>query len=79
MPCTPLPRKRESRLLMIYPAECAECGDRDMMVARCTLGGVLPTCNAPGSNHLHMICSRCGAEDVALFSAAEMADRANLN
>ena len=64
---------------MICPAECPECGDRDIMVARCTLGGVVPACNAPESNHLHVTCSRCGTEDVALFSAAEMAHRANLN
>jgi len=64
---------------MIWPAECAECGDSDLMVARCTLSNVVPSCNAPGSNHLHLFCSRCGTEDVALFSAAEMAHRANLN
>jgi len=64
---------------MICPAECPECGDRDLMVARCAVDDAVPSCNAPGSNHLHLICSRCGAEDVALFSAAEMAHRANLN
>jgi len=64
---------------MICPIECSECSDRSMMVVRCALGDLLPVCNAPGTNHLHMICSQCGAEDVSLLSAAEMACRANPN
>jgi hypothetical protein len=64
---------------MISPVACSECNDRSMMVVRCALGGLYPSCNAPGTNHLHMICSQCGAEHVSLLSAAEMACLASPN
>ena len=56
---------------MICPVACSECRDRSMMVVRCTPCDLLPACNAPGTNYLHMICGQCGAEHVSLLSAGE--------
>ncbi len=60
-------------------SRCPACGDRYQVRVRCTFAAPSPRCDAAGSDHQHVLCSRCSAERVELLSADELAWLASVN
>ncbi len=58
---------------------CPSCGTRSASVVRCTFSEPARTCDAPGGGHLHLFCTKCGAERVAVPEARELAWLASRN
>lgn len=63
----------------LRPVECPACGDRSATAVRCTFEQPWLPCDAPGGEHLHLLCARCGSERVALLGAGELACLASQN
>ena len=59
---------------------CPWCGDRYHVRVRCTVEPPARNCESPEIQpHVHVVCTRCGAERVVLPEARELAWLASAN
>lgn len=52
---------------------CPVCGEHYAAIVRCIPLAPAPNCDAPSSEHLHLIWSRCNTEQLELPEASELA------